>query len=324
MGYLHASSFGEFASGLGCGASCPCARCRGGGLGERYQPDTADGVGCVGYLDEPAAAPVADPRAVRLTPLSQMPRLPARVPGDATVVRVLRELIQGGVRDTARLTHLLFQLRHPERGGRPPGANEQAAVAEWRQLRDRWVRPALARLAPAGGLGLAECPGGGRLAILGQVLAGGEPIGKARVQLMELRDIGGNAICTHPRWPDAYTQAGGLFELRFQFDATLIPSHLVVRFVSERNEHYLMRVRIQPRALPRDSLDAFLDTLKQVEGKVKGQFRKKLDYLLKAARPSPEHLLWCGLIGVDLGRGELSWCLPGEGCRVDRIAGGGR
>ncbi len=57
-----------------------------------------------------------------------------------------------GERDENKLTNMVFFARHPELGGRPIQPGERALVAEWLQLRDTLVRPALRarRSAPSG------------------------------------------------------------------------------------------------------------------------------------------------------------------------------
>jgi hypothetical protein len=49
------------------------------------------------------------------------------------------------MRDVARLTDIEFHRRHPELGGRRIRAGETRLAEEWRMIRDRVVRPALAR-----------------------------------------------------------------------------------------------------------------------------------------------------------------------------------
>jgi hypothetical protein len=53
--------------------------------------------------------------------------------------------LAGGERDESALTNKVFFARHPELGGRPIRPDERALAAEWTQIRDRLVRPLLAR-----------------------------------------------------------------------------------------------------------------------------------------------------------------------------------
>jgi hypothetical protein len=55
----------------------------------------------------------------------------------------------GGERNANRLTDVLFQARHPERGGRPIAPGETQLAQEWRWIRDSVVSPALRRIAAA-------------------------------------------------------------------------------------------------------------------------------------------------------------------------------
>lgn len=60
----------------------------------------------------------------------------------------VRTAVARGVRDENRLADLVFHGRHPGRGGRPPLAEERDLIAEWLEIRDRLVRPLLARAWP--------------------------------------------------------------------------------------------------------------------------------------------------------------------------------
>jgi hypothetical protein len=62
---------------------------------------------------------------------------------------LLRSLVSGGERDPNKLTTELFYARHPERNRRPLGKSEKQGVAEWIEIRDKWVRPFLASQAPS-------------------------------------------------------------------------------------------------------------------------------------------------------------------------------
>jgi LAS superfamily LD-carboxypeptidase LdcB len=52
--------------------------------------------------------------------------------------------LRQGVTDASRLTNLVFHGRHPERGGRSIGRDEQTLAREWVDIRDHVVRPLLA------------------------------------------------------------------------------------------------------------------------------------------------------------------------------------
>lgn len=102
-------------------------------------------------LDFPAAELDAgvDPAAAELdTELFQ--RL---VPLGAVVERtLLAGQIAMGKRDQSALTDFVFFFRHPELKGTRLGKGQEALMAEWLQIRDQLVRPALSRVAtPADG-----------------------------------------------------------------------------------------------------------------------------------------------------------------------------
>jgi hypothetical protein len=59
------------------------------------------------------------------------------------------EAIRAGQSDANKLANLVFFARHPERKGRPIGRDERHAAAEWLQIRDTIVRPALAGVGPS-------------------------------------------------------------------------------------------------------------------------------------------------------------------------------
>lgn len=61
-----------------------------------------------------------------------------------TESRTIQETIANGQHDENRLTDIVFNARHPERGGQRLQQNEQQLVNEWLEIRDHLVRPALA------------------------------------------------------------------------------------------------------------------------------------------------------------------------------------
>jgi hypothetical protein len=182
------------------------------------------------------------------------------------------------------------------------------------------------RAAPAAGFGdagLGQCPGGGKLVILGQITRYGTPIVTridggadqwARAVLVDLRDGEGAPICTTRRWPDALTGGGGFFALRAEFAATQVPTRVTLRFSSLKPGESIVKVTLAPIGLPRESASAVLDVLR-VPAKERKRFSKTMEYLLKAARPSPEHLLFGAFVTVDLGDRSLR-CVADETCFV--------
>ena len=75
---------------------------------------------------------------------------------------IIQFALSRGERDENRITDLLFNDRHPERGGRPIQAGEQQLAREWLELRERLVRPALrAGAGPAAPGPAAPGPAGG-------------------------------------------------------------------------------------------------------------------------------------------------------------------
>jgi len=58
--------------------------------------------------------------------------------------KTIQTAIGSGQRDENRLADLVFNARHPERGGQKLQQGEQKLVEEWLQIRDHLVRPALA------------------------------------------------------------------------------------------------------------------------------------------------------------------------------------
>src|SRR5205823_630259 len=55
----------------------------------------------------------------------------------------------GGERNANRLTDIVFNARHRERGGRPVAAGETQLVQEWLRIRDTVVLPVLRNVAAA-------------------------------------------------------------------------------------------------------------------------------------------------------------------------------
>jgi hypothetical protein len=101
--------------------------------------------------------------------------VPARVSlGRGDEAAAIQLALRRGVTDANRLADLVFQGRHPERGGRPITRGEQGLTREWLSIRDHVVTPLLAREASAAPAAQAvptgafrpvpvESPGGGRI-----------------------------------------------------------------------------------------------------------------------------------------------------------------
>jgi hypothetical protein len=69
---------------------------------------------------------------------------------------MLEEAWRRGYRHVIALTDIVFHAKHPERRGRPLSRDETPLISEWMGIRDRLVRPFLARTA-------AAVPANGRL-----------------------------------------------------------------------------------------------------------------------------------------------------------------
>lgn len=67
--------------------------------------------------------------------------------------------LAAGERDEKALTNKVFFARHPELGGRPIRPDERDLAAEWTKIRDRLVRPLLARGSALPGTAPAALPG---------------------------------------------------------------------------------------------------------------------------------------------------------------------
>jgi extensin-like protein len=87
-------------------------------------------------------APVPGP--VAPAPGATPPSAPA---GSGTEEAMVREAMSRGVSSVSDLANLVFNRRHPERRGRSIARDDRAAAQEWLAIRDRIVRPALARSA---------------------------------------------------------------------------------------------------------------------------------------------------------------------------------
>ena len=152
MAYQPNDPRGLAGAGLGCGPGCGCRLCRSSAgnarrLGESYETD-----------DDDDDAPTGAGGRVGEVPVPAMARALAPTPAMGWLVEVMRlvgaraatqQLLADGVRDENRLTDLLFFARHPERRGRRIAQGETQAAAQWRQMRDLWVRPALRQSRPA-------------------------------------------------------------------------------------------------------------------------------------------------------------------------------
>lgn len=159
------------------------------------------------------------------------------------------------------------------------------------------------------GLGAQENLGG-RMLILGQMTRDGAPVSdKPRVRVLgNLRDVEGHPIRTHPRWPDALAGEGGLYAVKFEFDATSIPGNVTIQVHGQGRREHPVNIRVSPIALPIDSAKAVFDALSAPKAVIK-RFQKTVGYILKALRPSLEHPLWGALVNFDVGTGTVTECV---------------
>jgi hypothetical protein len=150
MSYFSYSEDQSLGGSLGCGPSCSCGPCRSGlsGFAERYEKE------------QEAESP-APPPPPRPAPSQSAGSLKgwhglgyAELPGPTTAMvspapavgseqAVLQDALRRGIRNPRRLANILFYTRHPSRLGTPILANEAALIAEWRQILEQIVLPAL-------------------------------------------------------------------------------------------------------------------------------------------------------------------------------------
>jgi len=64
--------------------------------------------------------------------------------GGTTDEKIIASQITGGARNENALTDAVFFARHPELHRTPIAVRQRQLAAEWLQIRDRLVRPALA------------------------------------------------------------------------------------------------------------------------------------------------------------------------------------
>jgi hypothetical protein len=164
MSYISNIEEGSFEGGLGCGPACKCGPCKSGmsGLDEWYEKETAD---------EPAEVPTpkapsqSEPRS-EASPQSKSLKgwIPSGIglgyygqpgPGGPEVgpqtsssveQRLVQDAVRRGTRNSRQLSNIIFFARHPSRRGSPILANEGGLIAEWRQIREHIVLPALRQM----------------------------------------------------------------------------------------------------------------------------------------------------------------------------------
>jgi hypothetical protein len=88
---------------------------------------------------EPGPAP-----AEQQSPTDQKPSAPEPSREEADL-RLIRESLSRGIRNSKRLTDIVFFARHPDRKGNPSWASDTALFNEWRQIRDELVLPEFRR-----------------------------------------------------------------------------------------------------------------------------------------------------------------------------------
>jgi hypothetical protein len=93
-----------------------------------------------------AVVPATEPRADGSSGIGALPHHIANMVRSGGLALKVALAMLAGERDPAKLTSMLFYLRHPERGGARIRADETALAREWREIRDRIVKPALERL----------------------------------------------------------------------------------------------------------------------------------------------------------------------------------
>ena len=180
---------------------------------------------------------------------------------------------------------------------------------------------------PDEGLGMV-CPLGGRLLILGKVTRHGRPA-NTEVLLQTLKDSKSVDICTEyshraldfDDWPrtlppyEARTTAGGLYNIRFNFDDRRVPPYAQIRIIRWIAGDVEVTIRVPLRRVSVDSvegvlialgvspIDAFLDHLSEYERALRAS----------AVRPLP---IWCALVNADIGTGHLVRCVAQAPCAL--------
>jgi hypothetical protein len=95
-----------------------------------------------------------------LVPVAPVAPGPApAVPASAFGAAEAAAAFAGGERDADRLTDIVFNARHRERGGRPIAAGETQLVQEWLRIRDALVLPVLRNAAAAPPPPVVAAPG---------------------------------------------------------------------------------------------------------------------------------------------------------------------
>jgi uncharacterized protein DUF2272/N-acetylmuramoyl-L-alanine amidase-like protein len=104
-------------------------------------------IAVVKVRDGSAASPPASPagKADDSSGLAALPGALANMVRTGGLALKVALAMLAGERDVQKLTSMLFYLRHPERGGARIRADETQLAKEWREIRDRIVKPALDR-----------------------------------------------------------------------------------------------------------------------------------------------------------------------------------
>jgi hypothetical protein len=163
MSYFSNTDDQSLGSWLGCGSGCNCGPCKSsmGGFDEWYEKEEADEPAEVTPPSAPSPSqspPGANPQAGSLKGWSRSgiglgnyaqtgPSLPGAGPQTSSNEQaVLQDAFKRGIRNPRRLSNIIFFARHPSRGGIPLQANEVGLIAEWWQIRERIVLPALRQM----------------------------------------------------------------------------------------------------------------------------------------------------------------------------------
>jgi hypothetical protein len=133
MSYISSIEMGSFEDRLGCRSDCNCGPCK-SGMNESPQSESLKGwnrssIGLGYYGQLKPGTPEVGPQTSS--------------PGEQTL---FQHAVRRGIRNPRQLSNIIFFARHPSRRRSPIASNEGALIAEWRQIRERIVLPALQQM----------------------------------------------------------------------------------------------------------------------------------------------------------------------------------
>jgi hypothetical protein len=146
--------------------------------------------------------------------------------------------------------------------------------------------------------------GSGKVLIILIVAKNGQLISTGDVRYsIDIYDNSENRIQTYPDY--VVGNASAIQAISFDYNAASIQHSVKVIVEPKKTAGYFLRLRmLELINLPKESADVILDTFKLYQSSYRSPLKKKIQYLLKAIRPSLDYSFIGGLVYTDIGTGQ--------------------